>query len=66
MNSQVLGLRVAGTAFGLIALLQLTRFIMQLEVTIAGHVVPLGFSAVAFIVLGGLSVWMWKLARGHN
>ena len=63
MNSQVLGLRVAGTLFGLMALAQLARLVIQPEVLVAGHQMPLWPSGLAFLILGGLSIWMWKLAR---
>ena len=63
MKSQLLGLRVAGILFGLMALAQLGRLIIRPEVLVAGHHMPLWPSAPALIVLGGLSVWMWKLSR---
>ncbi len=63
MNSQILGLRVAGTVFGLMSLVQLTRLVIRPEVLVAGYPVPSWLSVLAFVVLGGLSVWMWKLAR---
>jgi hypothetical protein len=63
VNSQILGLRVAGTMFGLMALAQLLRLVMRPEVLVAGHPMPLWPSVLAFVILGGLSLWMWKLAR---
>jgi hypothetical protein len=36
---------------------------MRPEVLVAGHPMPLWPSALACIILSGLSVWMWKLAR---
>lgn len=63
MNSQILGLRVASVVFGLAALAQLVRFLIRLEVLVDGHAVPLWPSALAFIILGSLSFWMWKLTR---
>jgi len=63
MKSQLLGLRVAGILFGLMALAQLGRLVIRPEVLVAGHHIPLWPSALALIVLGGLSVWMWKLSR---
>jgi hypothetical protein len=63
MNSPVLGLRVAGTLFGLMALAQLTRLLMRPEILVAGYRIPLWPSAIAVVVLGGMSLWMWKLAR---
>jgi hypothetical protein len=63
MNSQITGLRVASVVFGLMAIAQLVRLVMRPEVLVAGHPMPLWPSALACIVLSGLSVWMWKLAR---
>jgi hypothetical protein len=63
MNSQITGLRVASVVFGLMAIAQLVRLVIRPEVLVAGHPMPLWPSALAFIILGGLSLWMWKLAR---
>jgi hypothetical protein len=63
MKSQILGLRVAGTVFGLMSLAQLARLIVRAEVLVAGYHLPLWPSALALVVLGGLSLWLWKLSR---
>jgi hypothetical protein len=63
MNSQVTGLRVAGIAFGLMAIAQLARIVIRPEVLVAGYPMPLWPSGLAFVILSGLSLWMWKLAR---
>lgn len=63
MNSRILGLRVASILFGLISVAQLIRLLIRPEVLVAGYLMPLWPSALAFIILGGLSIWMWKLAR---
>ena len=74
MNSQILGLRVAGTLFGLMALGQLVRLLIRPEVLVAGHQMPLWPSAkarpspaaspsLAVIILGGLAFWMLTLSR---
>ena len=62
MNSQSVGLRVAGTIFGLMCLAQLARLILRPEVLVAGHLVPLWPSALTFVFLGSLSGWLWRLA----
>ncbi len=62
MNSHILGLRVAGTVFGLVCLAQLLRLATQAEVLVAGQQIPLWFSAVVLIVAGSLSGWLWKLS----
>jgi hypothetical protein len=63
MNSQILGLRVAGVIFGLMSLAQLLRLVIHPEVLVAGHHVPLWPSGLALVILGSLSLWMWKLSR---
>jgi hypothetical protein len=63
LHSRIQGLRVASVIFGLMAIAQLGRIAMRPEVIVAGHSVPLWPSMVAVIVLGGLSMWLWKLTR---
>jgi hypothetical protein len=63
MNSHITGLRVASVVFGLMALAQLVRLALRPEVLVAGHPMPLWPSVLAFLILGGLSGWLWKLAR---
>lgn len=62
MNAQITGLRVAGVVFGILCLLQLARLIIRPEVLVEGHVVPLWPSAVAVLILAGLSIWLLRLA----
>jgi hypothetical protein len=66
MNSQVVGLRVASVVFGLVSLAQLGRLVTRVDVQVAGNVFPLWPSAVAFVVAGGLCLWMWKLSRSAH
>jgi hypothetical protein len=49
--------------FGLMALAQLVRLVMRPEVLVAGYPMPLWPSVLAFIILGGLGIWLWKLAH---
>ena len=63
MHSQILGLRVASLIFGLMCLAQLLRLAINPEVLFAGHQVPLWPSGLAVVILGGMSLWMWKLSR---
>jgi hypothetical protein len=62
MKSQILGLRVAGTIFGLMCLAQLLRLATRAEVVVAGNQLPLWASALAAVIAGGLSLWLWKLS----
>jgi hypothetical protein len=63
VKSQITGLRVASVVFGLMAIAQLARILIRPEVLVAGHPMPLWPSVLAFIILGGLSFWLWKLTR---
>ena len=63
MNSQATtGLRVASFVFGLITVAQLIRLVTRAEVVVASHALPLWPSALAILVFGGLSGWLWTLA----
>jgi hypothetical protein len=64
MNSQILGLKTASFVFGLMGLAQLLRLVLRPDVLVAGHQVPLWPSVLAFVILGGLCLWLCKLARG--
>jgi hypothetical protein len=62
MNSPMTGLRVASTIFGLVCLGQLTRFVLHLEVMVAGHHIPVWWSAVAALITALLCGWLGKLS----
>ena len=62
MNSQTLGLRVAGIIFAIFALGHVVRLIKQAEVLVAGNQIPMWVSVVALIIAGGLSLWLWRLS----
>ena len=63
MRSQITGLRVASIVFGLIAIAQLIRLVMRPTVLVAGSPMPLWPSLLGFIIMGALSLWMWKLTH---
>jgi hypothetical protein len=63
MNAQITGLRVAGVVFALMALAQLCRLLIRPEVVVAGQLMPLWPSGIAFCVAAILSLWMWKLSN---
>ncbi|WP_167757053.1 hypothetical protein [Thiorhodococcus minor] len=44
--------------FGILSIAQLLRVIKHLEVMVAGHAIPVSFSAIACVVLAGLSLWL--------
>ncbi len=66
MNSQIQGLRVASALFGLMAIAHLVRLLIRLEVLVAGHLMPLWPSALVLVILGGLSLWLWKLSSSQT
>ena len=51
---------VAAILFWLIALAQLLRVLLRVRVTAGSHDMPLWLSAVAFVVLGTLGMWLWR------
>ena len=54
---------VAVIVFWLIALAQLLRIILRVRVTAGSHEIPFWLSAVAFVVLGALGMWLWRERR---
>ena len=66
MNSQIMGLRVAGVVFGLMSLAQLLRLIIQPTVLVAGHLLPLWPSILAFLILASLCFWLLQLTHHHT
>ena len=54
---------MASIVFGVLSLAHLTRLIIHPDVLVADHLMPLWPSALAFVILGALSLWLWNLAR---
>ncbi len=63
MNSQLVGLRVAGGLFEIMALAQLSRLLIRPEIRVAGHRVPLWPSGLAFLATASLGGWLLQLSR---
>jgi ABC-type nickel/cobalt efflux system permease component RcnA len=57
---------VAAILFWLIALAQLLRVLLRVRVTAGSHDIPLWLSAVAFVVLGALGLWLWRERREYD
>jgi hypothetical protein len=51
---------VAGVLFLLLAVAQLCRFILEVQVIAAGIEIPIWPSAVAALMLAALAVWLLK------
>ena len=58
--------QASGAFFGLLAILQLTRLLLQWPVTVAGFEVPLWPSAVASVILFSFAIWGFRAAGGHS
>ena len=54
---------ISTVVVSLIAILQLLRFILGWEVSVNGFIVPVWVSGIAFVVLGGLAVMLWRERR---
>lgn len=63
MEPRSRGLRIAAVVFGLMSAAQLGRLILRPEIVVAGHLMPLWPSALAFAALAALGFWLWKLSR---
>ena len=55
--------RVAGVVFGIIAVLQAYRAVMQIPVQIGATSVPVGVSWVAGVVMASLCFWAFRTHR---
>jgi hypothetical protein len=55
---------VAAILFWLIALAQLLRVLLRVDVRAGVVHIPLWVSGVAFIILAALGIWLWRERRG--
>lgn len=62
MNSPQLGLRVAGTIFGLVCLVHMVRLFIHFQVMLGGYPVPIWMNGIGFVVAGLLAFWLWRLS----
>jgi hypothetical protein len=46
-----------------IAILQLARFILGWEISVNGVAIPVWVSAMAFVIVGGIAVMLWRESR---
>jgi len=54
---------IAIVVFSLIAILQLTRFILGWEVSVNGVIIPVWVSGIVFVIAGGLAAMLWRETR---
>ena len=52
MNSQIIGLQVAGTIFGIICIPHLVRLLTRFPILVVGHELPLWPNAAVFVISG--------------
>jgi hypothetical protein len=57
---------LAVLVFSLVAIAQLTRLILQIEVLVSGAVVPTWISVIGLFVAGALAVALWREARSGS
>lgn len=57
--------QVSGAFFGLLALGQLTRTILQWPVQVATVTVPVWASGVAFLITASFAFWALRSAKGN-
>jgi len=62
INSKILGLRVAGAIFGIVAILHILRVVTGLSIVIAGWMLPIWMNVLGFAGSGLLCVWLWLLS----
>ena len=62
-NRKDLGLKIAGSIFGLVALGHLVRIFLGSVIVIGPLNVPRWASGIAVVVAGVLSVWLFRLSR---
>jgi hypothetical protein len=61
-----MGLRTAGIVFAIVCVVHLLRVVTGVEVLVGGHQLPVWVNAVACVITGSLSIWMWKLSAGSQ
>ncbi len=62
INSKILGLRVAGTIFGFVAIFHLLWVVTGVSMVIAGWKLPIWVNVLGFAGSGLLCVWLWLLS----
>ncbi|MEI6174051.1 MAG: hypothetical protein WCR01_09885 [Bacteroidota bacterium] len=62
INSKILGLRVSGTIFGIVAMLHFLRVATGVPMVIAGWMLPTWVNVIGFAGSGLLCVWLWLLS----
>jgi hypothetical protein len=62
MKSQIMGLKIAGTLFILVALAHVARLVLGWTVQLGGHYFGPRWSIAAIVVTAAVGIWLWMLA----
>ena len=63
MNLKIIGLRIAGTIFGVVALFHVLRLITKVPVVIGCWSMPLWVNYLGFIATAFLCIFLWKISN---
>jgi len=66
MKIKDLAMRIAGTIFGIVALLHLLRVITGISVVIGGWMLPMWMNVIGFVATGCLCIWLWLLSVSRD
>ena len=58
--------KFSGLFFTVLALVQLTRLVLRWPVQVAGVSIPLWISGIAFLILGSLAIWAFRMNAASN
>lgn len=61
-----LPLMVAGLIFAFITVVHILRIIYHIDITIAGHVIPMNLSYIGALLGFLLAIWMFKSSSSHR
>jgi hypothetical protein len=62
MNSKIFWLRIAGTIFGIVAIVHLLRIITGVPVLIGGRSLPIWVNWFGLGATGFLCLWLWMMS----
>jgi hypothetical protein len=54
---------IAALLLGFIAIMQGLRFALAWPISVNGYLVPVWASGIAFVILGGIAVMLWREGR---
>lgn len=57
---------VSGIFFTLLAIVQITRLVMQWPVRVATYDVPVWTSAIAALIAGSLAIWAFRVSADRG